>query len=92
MPTRSEILSTSLGNSKSNLRVPLSFILVDFKNGTELAGSRSVRTTTTGDWGSITVIGSTTMATNDYIEVKTKASAAATIQYASLSMSVLGVV
>ena len=63
-----------------------------FKNGTELAGSRSVRTTTTGDWGSITVIGSTTMATNDYIEVKTKASAAATIQYASLSMSVLGVV
>ena len=63
-----------------------------FKNGTELAGSRSVRTTTTGDWGSITVIGSTTMATNDYIEVKTRASATATIQYASLSMSVLGVV
>ena len=63
-----------------------------FKNGTELPGSRSIRTTTTGDWGSITVIGSTAMATNDYIEVKTKASAAATIQYASLSMSVLGVV
>ena len=63
-----------------------------FKNGTEIAGSRSVRTTTTSDWGNITVVGSTTMATNDYIEVKSKTSAAATIQYASLSLRVLGVV
>ena len=63
-----------------------------FKNGVEIAGSRSIRTTTTSDWGNITVIGSTTMATNDYIEVKSKTSAAATIQYASLSLRVLGVV
>ena len=63
-----------------------------FKNGTELAGSRSIRTTTTSDWGNITVVGSTTMATNDYIEVKSKTSAAATIQYASLSLRVLGAV
>jgi len=63
-----------------------------FKNGTEIAGSRSIRTTTTSDWGNITVIGSTTMATNDYIEIKSKASASATIQYASLSLRVLGVV
>jgi hypothetical protein len=63
-----------------------------FKNGTEIAGSRSVRTTTTSDWGNITVVGSTTMTTNDYIEVKSKTSASATIQYASLSLRVLGVV
>lgn len=63
-----------------------------FKNGTEITGSRSIRTTTTSDWGSITIIGSTTMATNDYIEVKSKTSAAATIQYASLSLRVLGAV
>jgi len=43
-------------------------------------------------WGNIAVIGSTAMVTNDYIEIKSKASAAATIQYASLSMSVIGVV
>ena len=82
-------LATSC-NQASGSNKDVEFAL--FKNGTELAGSRSVRTTSTGDWGSITVIGSTTMATNDYIEVKTKASAAATIQYASLSMNVLGVV
>ena len=63
-----------------------------FKNGTEIAGSRSIRTTTTSDWGNITVVGSTTMTTNDYIEVKSKTSASATIQYASLSLRVLGVV
>ena len=63
-----------------------------FKNGAELAGSRSIRTTTTSDWGNITVVGSTTMATNDYIEVKSKTSASATIQYASLSLRVIGAV
>lgn len=63
-----------------------------FKNGTEIAGSRSIRTTTTSDWGNITVIGSTTIATNDYIEIKSKTSAAATIQYASLSLRVIGAV
>ena len=32
------------------------------------------------------------MATNDYIEIKSKTSASATIQYASLSLRVLGAV
>ena len=63
-----------------------------FKNGVELAGSRSIRTTTTNDWGNITVVGSTTMDTNDYIEIKSKTSSGATIQYASLSLRVLGVI
>jgi len=63
-----------------------------FKNGTELAGSRSIRTTTTADFGNITLIGTTTMATNDYIEIFSKADASTTIQYASLSMRVLGAV
>ena len=63
-----------------------------FRNGIEITGSRSVRTTTTGDWGNIAVVGSTTMTTNDYIEIKSKASASATIQYANLSLRVLGAV
>lgn len=84
------ITLTTSCNQASGSNKDVEFAL--FKNGTELAGSRSIRTTSTSDWGSITVTGSTTMATNDYIEVKTKASAAATIQYASLSMNVLGVV
>jgi len=84
------ITVTMACNQASGSNKDVEFAL--FKNGTELPGSRSIRTTTTGDWGNIAVIGSTAMVTNDYIEIKSKASAAATIQYASLSMSVIGVV
>ena len=61
-----------------------------FKNGTEIAGSRVVRTMSTGDWGSITTAASTTMSTNDYIELKSKTSAAATVEYAALILKVSG--
>ena len=78
-------------NQASGSNKNLEFAL--FKNGAELAGSRSIRTTTTNDLGKYySCWHSTTMATNDYIEIFSKADASTTIQYASLSMRALGVV
>ena len=62
-----------------------------FKNGIEIAGSRAVRTLSSG-YGSITLISDGTLSTNDYLEVKAKASGACTIQFASFSINVQGVV
>jgi hypothetical protein len=61
-----------------------------FKNGTELGGSRSIRTISAGSWGSISVFGSTSFSTNDYIEVKVKGDAAFTLDVASAFMSITG--
>ena len=62
-----------------------------FKNGTEIVGSRAIRSISTGTWGSITVTGLTALAENDYIEIKTKANAdAVTVNYASLYFTIIG--
>ena len=61
-----------------------------FKNGTEIAGSRAVRTIGSG-YGSITLISDGTLSTNDYIEVKAKASGTCTMQFASFSINIQGV-
>jgi len=61
-----------------------------FKNGTELGGSRTIRTISAGSWGSISVFGFTQFATNDYLEVKVKGDAAFTLDVASAFMSITG--
>ena len=61
------------------------------KNGTEIGGSRAIRTIGTGTWGSISVTGVTSMAQNDYIEIKTKASADnVDVDYANIYVSIIG--
>lgn len=61
-----------------------------FKNGTEVPGSRVIRTLSTGGWGSITLTCATSFVTNDYIEIKTKASGSATVDYASIQLTLQG--
>jgi len=61
-----------------------------YKNGTEVTGSRVIRSLSTSSWGSITLSTVTSLATNDYIEVFTKADASATVNYASIQLMVQG--
>ena len=62
-----------------------------FKNGTEIVGSRAIRTINTGAWGSIGITGVTSLAQNDYIEIKTKADADnVNVNYASVYASIIG--
>ena len=63
-----------------------------FKSGTEIAGARAIRTISSSSWGSITISGITQLVTGDYIELKSKASNNATVNYASLNINILGVV
>lgn len=62
-----------------------------YKNGTELVGTRMINTVTSADWHLISIVGATTLATNDYIEVFVKASATATINFASGTLSITGI-
>ena len=63
-----------------------------FKNGAEIAGSRTIRTLGDNDtWGSMTVQAMTTLVENDYIEIKSKASSNNTpVIYANLQLSIIG--
>ena len=65
--------------------------VVFYKNGAALAGSRVIATAASGAWNQITTAFNTTLATNDYIEVFTKADSAATINYASGYLRITGV-
>lgn len=62
-----------------------------FKNGTEIGGSRAIRTIGTGTWGSISVTAVTSLAQNDFIEIKTKADANnVDVNYANIYVSIIG--
>lgn len=63
-----------------------------FKNGVEIAGSRTIRTLGDNDtWGSMTVQAMTTLVEDDYIEIKSSASADDTpVIYANLQLSIIG--
>lgn len=65
--------------------------LVIYKNGAALAGSRVIATAATGTWNQLTSAFNTTLSTNDYIEVFTKADASATINFASAYLRITGV-
>ena len=61
-----------------------------YKNGSAIVGSRSLRTLSTSNWGSITLNGFTELSTNDYLEIFTKADGATTVLYASIQLSIVG--
>ena len=63
-----------------------------FKNGVELAGTRVIRSISSGTWGSISMSGFTPMVTSDYIDVRTRiVTTAGTIEYASAYFTITGV-
>lgn len=62
-----------------------------FKNGIEIAGSRTIRTISSGGWGSISVTGLVDVVQNDYIEIKTKADVNnVDVAYANVYISIIG--
>ena len=62
-----------------------------FKNGVEIVGSRAIRTISSGSWGSISVTAVTSLAQNDYIEIKTKTDADnVEVHYANIYVSIIG--
>lgn len=62
-----------------------------WKNGVEIPGSRTIRTISSGSWGSISVFGHVELQTDQYIEVKLKADANCDVETASAYMSITGV-
>ena len=78
------ISSKQTGGSNHDVQFAL------FKNGTELSGSRTIRTISSGSWGSISVFGYTSFSQNDYLEVKIKGDSSFTLDVASAFMSVMG--
>lgn len=61
-----------------------------YKNGVAVVGSRVIRTLSTGTWGSISFSPVISLATNDYIELFTKADGACTVDYASIQLMIQG--
>jgi len=61
-----------------------------FKNGTEITGSRVIRSLSTGTWGSITLSTVVSLVTSDYLEIYSKADGACTVDYASIQLMVQG--
>lgn len=62
-----------------------------YKNGVAVPGAHTIRSISSGDWGSIGITGYVSLSTNDYIEIYSKASASTTVQYASIFWSIMGV-
>ena len=61
-----------------------------YKNGSLLTGSHVIRTISSGSWGNISLLGNSTLATNDYLELYSKISSAGTVNYASIFWTVKG--
>ena len=61
-----------------------------YKNGSLLTGSHVIRTISSGSWGNIALLGNSTLATNDYLEIYSKISSAGTVNYASIFWTVKG--
>jgi hypothetical protein len=61
-----------------------------YKNGSALAGAHVIRTISSGTWGSVSLLGNSTLSTNDYLEIYSKISTAGNVQYASIFWSIKG--
>jgi len=61
-----------------------------YKNGVAIPGAHTIRTISTGDWGSISVTGFVALTPTDYIEVYSKKSVAGDVLYASSFWSIVG--
>jgi hypothetical protein len=63
---------------------------VVYKNGASLSGAHVIRTISSGAWGSISLLGNSTLSTNDYLEVYSKISSSSNVSYASIFWTVKG--
>lgn len=61
-----------------------------YKNGSALAGAHVIRTISSGTWGSVSLLGNSTLATNDYLEIYSSIDSASTVNYASIFWTVKG--
>ena len=61
-----------------------------YKNGSALTGANVIRTISSGTWGSVSLLGNSTLSTNDYIEIYSKISSAGNVKYASVFWSIKG--
>lgn len=61
-----------------------------YKNGSALTGAHVIRTISSGSWGSVSLLGNSTLSTNDYMEIYSKTSAAGNVKYASIFWSIKG--
>jgi hypothetical protein len=61
-----------------------------YKNGSLLLGSQTIRTISSGTWGSITITGYTTLSQNDYISVYSRSSANCSVEYAAGFLTITG--
>lgn len=61
-----------------------------YKNGVAIPGAHTIRTISTGDWGSISVTGFVSLTPTDYIEVYSKKGQSGNVQYASSFWSIVG--
>ena len=61
-----------------------------YKNGSPLSGSHVIRTISSGSWGSVSLLGNSTLVTNDYLEIFSKIDSASTVNYASIFWSIKG--
>lgn len=78
-------LSQSSGSS-NNIEVVIAI------NGVVKEGSRTIVTTTSGEWHSVSVAWDAVLATNDYIEVFIKGGAATTVNFAHAYINIKGYV
>ena len=62
-----------------------------YKNGTAMNGGHIINTATAGEWKTAVLTDTTSLATNDYIEIFVKADAAFTLDLSSASLIVHGV-
>lgn len=74
-------------NSGTNRDVEIAF----YKNGTIMPNGHIIITAVSGEWRDANLNAYTTFATNDYVEVFVKGSAAFTLLVASASLNVMGV-
>jgi hypothetical protein len=61
-----------------------------YKNGSALTGAHVIRSISSGSWGSVFLLGNSTLSTNDYIEIYSKISTAGNVKYASIFWSIKG--
>jgi hypothetical protein len=61
-----------------------------YKNGAGLSGAHVIRTISSGSWGSIALLGNSTLSTNDYLEIYSKINSASNVSYASIFWTVKG--
>lgn len=85
---KAQVILTVSSKQSGGSNKDVEFVL--FKNGTELSGSRTIRTISSGTWGSISVFGYTSFSQNDYLEVKVKGSASFSLLIASAFVSITG--